>query len=192
MYFSFTDYVKAFVWITTNWKILKEMGIPDHRTCLLRNLYAGQEVTVKTGHVIMDQFKIGKGDMQSTSCKMPGWMNYKVESRFPGEISTTLDMQMMTSLWQKSKEELQSLLMKVKEEGEKAGLKFNIQKTKIMASDRIIPWQIDGEKMKNLTNFIFLGSNITTDSECNHEIKRHLLLGKKSYDKSRQCNKNQK
>ena len=70
--------------------------------------------------------------------------------------------------------------MKVKEEGEKAGLKFNIQKTKIMASDRIIPWQIDGEKMKNLTNFIFLGSNITTDSECNHEIKRHLLLGRKA------------
>ena len=69
--------------------------------------------------------------------------------------------------------------MKVKEEGEKAGLKFNIQKTKIMASDRIIPRQIDGEKMKNLTNFIFLGSNITTDSECNHEIKRHLLLGRK-------------
>ena len=69
--------------------------------------------------------------------------------------------------------------MRVKEESQKAGLKFNIQKTKIMASDRIIPWQIDGEKMKNLTNFIFLGSNITTDSECNHEIKRHLLLGRK-------------
>ena len=78
-----------------------------------------------------------------------------------------------------SEEELKSFLVKVKEKNEKAGLKFNIQKTKIIASDRIIPRQIDGEKMKNLTNFIFLGSNITTDSECNHEIKRHLLLGRK-------------
>ena len=73
-----------------------------------------------------------------------------------------------------------SLLMKVKEEGEKAGLKFNIQKTKIMASDRIIPWQIDGEKMKNLTNFIFLGSNITADGDCSHEIKRCWHLGRKA------------
>ena len=79
------------------------MGIPDYRTCLLRNLYAGQEVTVKTGHVITDQFKIGKGDMQSTSGKMADWMNHKVESRFPGEILTALDMQMITSLWQKAK-----------------------------------------------------------------------------------------
>ena len=91
------------VWISTNWKILKEMGIPDHLTCLLRNLYAGQEVIVRTRHGTTDWFKIRKGVwqgcilspyMQNTSCKMPGWRNHKVESRLPGEISKTSDMQM--------------------------------------------------------------------------------------------------
>ena len=90
------------------WKILKEMGIPDHLTCLLRNLYAGQEATVRTGHETMDSFKIGKGVcqavychptyltyMQSTLCEMPGWMNHKLESRLLGEISTTSDTQMI-------------------------------------------------------------------------------------------------
>ena len=79
-----------------------------------------------------------------------------------------------------SEEELKSLLMKVKEEGEKFGLKLNIQKTKIMASGPITSWQIDGETMKTLTDFIFLGSKITADGDCNHEIKRHLLLGRKA------------
>ena len=79
-----------------------------------------------------------------------------------------------------SKEELKSLLMKVKEESEKAGLKFNIQKTKIMASRPIISWQIDGEAMEIVTNFMFLGSNITADGDCSHEIKRHVLLGRKA------------
>ena len=78
-----------------------------------------------------------------------------------------------------SKEELMSLLMKVKEEGEKAGLKLNIQKTKIMASGPIPSWQIDGETMQTVTDFIFLGSKITDDSNCSHKIKRHLLLGRK-------------
>ena len=79
-----------------------------------------------------------------------------------------------------SKEELKSLLMKVKEESEKAGLKSNIQETKIMASGPITPWQIDGETMETVTNFILGGSKITADSDCSHEIKRHLLLGRKA------------
>ena len=78
-----------------------------------------------------------------------------------------------------SEEELKSLLMKVKEENEKVGLKLNIQKTKIMASNPIISWQIDGETMKTVTDFIFLGSQITADDDCSHEIKIHLLLGRK-------------
>ena len=84
-----------------------------------------------------------------------------------------------TTLWQKSKEELKSFLMKVKEESEKAGLKFNIQKTKIMACGSITSWQIDGETMETVTDFIFLGSKLTADGDCSHEIKRHLLLGRK-------------
>ena len=79
-----------------------------------------------------------------------------------------------------SKEELKSLLMKVKEESEKVGLKLNIQKTKIMASSPITSWQIEGETMETVTNFIFLGSKITADGDCSHEIKRHLLLGIKA------------
>ena len=78
-----------------------------------------------------------------------------------------------------SEEELKSLLLKVKKESEKAGLKLNIQKMKIMASSAIIPWQIDGETMKTVTDFIFLGSQITADDDCSHEIKIHLLLGRK-------------
>ena len=113
IYFCFIDYVKALtVWITTNWKILKEMGIPDHLTCLLRNLYAGQEATVKTRHGTTDWFQIGKGVcqgccyltyMQSTSCGMSGWKKHKLESRWQGEISITSDIQMIPLLWQKAK-----------------------------------------------------------------------------------------
>ena len=117
--------------------------------------------------------------MQSTSFEMPGWMNHKLESRLPGEISTTSDMQMTPPLWQKA-QELKSLLMKVKEESEKAVLKFNIQKTKIMASGPITSWQIDGETVETVTDFILWGSKITADGDCTHEIKRHLLLGRKA------------
>ena len=85
-----------------------------------------------------------------------------------------------TTLMAESEEEQKSLLMKVKEESEKAGLKFNIQKTKIMASDPTISWQIDGETMETVTDFIFLGSKITADGDCSHEIKRHLLLERKA------------
>ena len=86
---------------------------------------------------------------------------------------------MTSSLWQKSEEELKSLLMKVKDESEKVGLKLNIQKTKIMASGPITSWEIDGERVETVSDFIFLGSKITADGDCSHEIKRRLLLGKK-------------
>ena len=118
-----------------------KMGIPDHLTCRLRNLYAGQEATVRTGLGTRTGSKSGKEyieavychlfnltSMQSTLCKMPGWMKHKLESRLPGEIPITSDMQMTPPLWKKK--ELKSLLMKVKEESEKAGLKLNTQKMK--------------------------------------------------------------
>ena len=118
IHFCFTDYAKAFDCVDHNkrWKILKEMGIPDHLTCLLRTLYAGQEATVRTGHKTTDWFQIGKRVcqrcilspflftyMQSASCEMPGWMKHKLESRLPGEISIISDMQMTPHLWQKAK-----------------------------------------------------------------------------------------
>ena len=109
--------------------------------------------------------------MQST-WETLGWKKHKLESRLPGEIS-------ITALMAESKEELKSLLMKVKEESEKVGLKLNIQKTKIMASGPITSWQIDGETMETVTDFIFLGCNVTADGDSNHELKRHSLLGRK-------------
>ena len=110
---------------------------------------------------------------------MLSWRKHKLESRLLGEISITSDMQMTPPLWQKSDKELKSLLMKVKEESEKVGLKLNIQKTKIVASGSITSWQIDGETVETVADFIFLGSKITADGDCSHEIKRHLLLGRK-------------
>ena len=107
---------------------------------------------------------------------MPGWMKHKLESGLLGEISINSDMQMIPPLWQKVK----SFLMKVKEESENVGLKLNIQKTKIMASGPITSWQIDGETMETVTDFIFLGFTITADGDCSHEIKRCLLLGRKA------------
>ena len=113
---------------------------------------------------------------------MPGWMKHKLESRLPGETWTNSDMQMTSLLWQKVKRNswVKSLLMKVKEESEKAGLKLNIRKTKIMAPGSITSWQIDGETIETVRDFIFLGSKITTDGDCSHEIKRCLLLGRKA------------
>ena len=114
--------------------------------------------------------------MQSTSWKMLGLINHNLESRLLGEISTTSDMQMIITLngrkWRGTKEPL--------DEGEKAGLKLNIQKPKVMASIPITSWQIDGEKVETVTHFIFLGWKITADGDCSHEIKRHLLLGRKA------------
>ena len=107
---------------------------------------------------------------------MLGWKKHKLESRLLEEISITSDMQMTPPLWAKSEEDLKSLLMKVKVESEKVGLKLNIQKTNIMASGPITSWEIDGE---TVSDFIFLASKITTDGDCSHEIKRRLLLGRK-------------
>ena len=107
---------------------------------------------------------------------MLDWKKHKLESRLPGEISITSDMQMTPPLWQKVKN---CLLMKVKEESEKVGLKLNIQKTKIMASGPITSWEIDRETVETVADFIFLGSKITADGDYSHEIKRHLLLERK-------------
>ena len=116
--------------------------------------------------------------MQTISCEMPGWMKHKMESRLPGEISITSDMQMIQPV---ESEELKSLLIKVNEESKKVSLKLNIQKTKIiMASGPIASWQIDGEIMETVRDFIFLGSKITADGDGSHEIKRCLLLGRKA------------
>ena len=115
--------------------------------------------------------------MQSTSCKMLDWMKHKLESRLLGEISITSDIADDTTLLAENRG-TKSLLMKMKE-SEKVGLKLNIPKTKIMASGPITSWQIDGVTVETVTDFIFLGSTITADGDCSHEIKRQLFLGKK-------------
>ena len=145
------------------------MGLPDHLTCLLRNLYAGQEATVRTGHGTTDWFQIGKGVrqgcmlslclltyMQSTSCEMPGWRKHRLESRLPGEISYLRYAD--DTIRMAESEELKSLLMTVKEESEKVSLKLSIHKTKIMASIPITSWQINGETMETVRDFILGGA----------------------------------
>ena len=124
--------------------------------------------------------------MQSTSRETLGWMKHKLESRLPGEISINLRYADDTTLMAESEEELKSLLMKVKEESEKVGFKLNIQKMKIMASDPITSWEIDGETMETVSDFFLGGSKITADGDCSHEIKRHLTPWKESYDQPRQ------
>ena len=170
------------------WKILKEVGIPDH---LLRNLYAGQEATVRTGHGTTDWFQLGKRVRQGcilSPCLFNLYAEYIMRNtwleeaqagiKFSGRNINNLRYADDTTLMAES-EELKSLLMKVKEESEKVGLKLNIHKTKIMASGPITSWQIDGETVEAVSDFIFLGSKITADGDCSHEIKRHLLLGRK-------------
>ena len=190
----FTDYVKTFDSVDHNrlWKILQEMGIPDHLTCLLRNLYEGQEATVRTGRGTTDWFQIGKGVRQGcilSLCLFNFYAEYIMQKARLDEAQAGVKIARrninlryadVTTLMAESKEELKSLLMKVQEESEKVGLKFNIQKTKIMASGPITSWQIDGETMETVTDFIFLGSKITADGDCTHEIKRCLLLGRKA------------
>ena len=176
------------VWITINWKILKEMGIPDHLTFLLRNLYAGQEATVRPGHGTTDWFQIGKGVCQGcilSPCLFNLYAEYIMRNTGLEEAQAGINIARRnisnlryaddTTLIAES-EELKSLLMKVKEESEKVGLKHNIQKTQIMASSPITSWQIDGE---TVADFILGGSKITTDGDCSHEIKRRLLLLRK-------------
>ena len=117
--------------------------------------------------------------MQSTSCKKSGCMKHKLDSRLQGRNINNLRYVDDTTLMAESEEEPKSLLMKVKEESEKVDLKFNIQKTKIMVSGPITSWQIDGETVETVSELIFLGSKITADGDCSHEIKRRLLLGGK-------------
>ena len=177
------------------WKILKEMGIPDHLTFFLRNLYAGQEATVRTGHGTTAQFQIGKGVRQGyilSSCLFNLYAEYIMRNagldetqagiKIAGRNINNLRYADDTTLLDESEEELKSLLMKVKEESEKSGLKLSIQKTKIMASGPITSWQVDRE---TVTDFIFWGSKITADVDCSHEIKT-LAPWKKSYDQPRQ------
>ena len=116
--------------------------------------------------------------MQSISCKMPDWMNHKLESRFLGEISITSDMQMIPPLWQKAKRNWRASWWKWKRV--KSWLHIQHSKTKIMASGPFTSWQIDGETVETVTGFISLGSKITADGDCSHEIKRHLLLGRRA------------
>ena len=110
---------------------------------------------------------------------MLGWKKHNLESRLLGEISITSDIADDTTFMAANEEELKSLLMKVKEESEKVGLKLSIQKTKIMASDPITSWQTGGEIVETVSDFIFMGPKITADGDCSHEIKRRLLLGRK-------------
>ena len=169
------------------------MGIPDHLTCLLRNLYAGQEAKVRTGHGKTDWFQIGKGVLQGcilSPClfnlyaeyimRNPGLDEAKAGIKIAGRNINNIRYANDITFMAESKEELKSLLMKLKEECEKAGLKLNIQKIKIVASDPITSWQIDGETMETVTDFISLGSKITADDDCSHEIKRCLLIGSKA------------
>ena len=161
------------------------MGIPDHFTCLLRNLYASQEATVKTLHRKTNWFKIGKGVRQGcilSSRLFNLYAEYIMRNagldepqpgiKIAGRNINNLRYADDTILMAESEKELKSLLMKVKEESKKAGLKFNIQKTKIMASGHITSWQIEEEKVEAMTDFIFLGFKITVDSDCSHEITR--------------------
>ena len=160
------------------------MGIPDHLTCLLRNLYGGQEATVRTGHGTTDWFQMGKGVHQGcilSPCLFNLYAEYIMRNagldeaqagikiarrninnlRYADDINPTAE----------SEEELKSLLMKVKEEIEKSGLKLSIQKPKIMVSGPITSWQRDGKTKETVRNFILGGSKITADDDCSYEIK---------------------
>ena len=160
------------------WKILKEMGIPDHLTCLLRNLHAGQEATVRTGRGTIDWFQIGKGLCQGcilSLCLFKFYAEYIMRNagleeaqagiKIAGRSINSLRYADDTTLMAENEEELKSLLMKVKEESEKVGLKFNIQKTKIMASGPITSWEIDRETVETVADFIFLSFKITADGD---------------------------
>ena len=168
---GFIDYAKAFDCVDHNklWNILKEMGIPDHLTCLLRNLYAGQEATVRTGCGTTDWFQIGKGVRQGcilSPCLLyaeyimrnAGLEEAQVGIKTAGRNFNNLRYADNTTPMAESEEELKSLLMQGKEESEEVGLKLNIQKTKIMTPSPITSWQIDGETVETVADIIFGGS----------------------------------
>ena len=172
------------------------MGIQEHLTCLLRNLYTSQEAIVRTGHGITDWFQIGKGVRQGcilSPCLFNLYAEYIMRNAGLEEAQAEIKIARRninnlryaddTTLMAESEEELKSLLMQVKAESEKVGLKLNIQKMKIIASGPIISWQIDGESVETVSGFILGGSKITADGDCSHEIKDTPL--KENYDKSR-------
>ncbi|KAF7241347.1 Retrovirus-related Pol polyprotein from type-2 retrotransposable element R2DM [Varanus komodoensis] len=195
IYFCFIDYAKAFDCVDHKklWQVLKGMGVPDYLICLLRNPYMGQEATVRTGHGTTDWFKIEKGVRQGCILS-PCLFNFYAEHimrkaglgespvgiKIAGRNINNLRCADDTTLMAESEEGLKSLLMRVKEESARVGLKLNITKTKIMASGPLTSWQIDGEEMEVVTDFIFLGSKITADGDCSQEITRRLLLGRKA------------
>ena len=157
------------------------MEISDHLSCLLRSLYAGQEATVRIGHGKTDCFQIGEGIRQGcilSPCLFNLYAEYIMRNdrldeaqtgiKIAGRNINNLSYADDTTLMAESEEELKTLLMKMKEESEKVGLKLNIQKTKIMASGPITSWQIDGETVETVADFIFLGSKITADGDCSH------------------------
>ena len=169
------------------------MGIPEHVTCLFRILYVDQEATVRTKHETKVWFKIGKGVQQGhklSPClfnfnaqyimRNVGWMNHSWNQDCQERNTNNFRYAGDTTLMAESEEEVKSLLVKVIDESEKAGLKHNIKKTKIMASSPITSWQIEGEKVEAVTDFIFLGFKITVDGDCSHKIKRHLHFGRKA------------
>ena len=191
----FIDYAKDFDCVDHNkpWQILQEMGIPDHPTCLLRNLYADQEVSGRTGHRTTDWFQIGKGTRQGcmlSRCLFTFYAEYIMQNtrldelqdgvKIAGRNINKLRYAENTTRMPERKEELWSLLMKVKEESEKAGSNLSIQKMKLMASSPITSWQIDVETMETVTGFLFLDSKVNADSDSSREIKRRLLLGRKA------------
>ena len=180
IYFCFIDYTKIFDCVDYEklWKILQEVGIPYHLTCLLRNLYAGQEATVRTGHGTTDWFQIGKAVHQGfilLPCLFNFYAEYIMQNVRLDEAQAGIKVARRninnfryaedTTLMAESEGELKSLLMEVREESEKVGLKLNIQRTKIMTSSPITSWQIDGETMETVTDFIFLSSKITADGD---------------------------
>ena len=167
-HFCFFDYAKVFDCVDHNklWKVLKEMGIPDHLTCLLRNLSAGQDTTVRDGHGTTHWFQIGKGVHQGCILSPrlfnlhadPIMQNARMDEAQSGIKIARRNINNLryaddTTLMEETKEELKSLLVKVKEESEKVGLKLNIQKSKIMASSPITSWQIDGETIEIVTDY---------------------------------------
>ena len=175
------------------WKILKELGIPDLLTCLLRSVYAGQKATVRTGYETTDCFQIEKGVRQGcilSPCLSNIHAEYIMRNAGLDEAQAGINIARRnfnnlryaydTTLMAESEEELKSLLVKVKEESEKLCLKLNIQKTKIMISSPITSWQINKDTMETVRNFILWGSKITADGACSHEMKRCLLLGRKA------------
>ena len=198
IYFCFIDYAKAFDCVDHNklWKILKEMRIPDHLICILRNVYVVQEATVRTGHGT-DWFQIDKGVYQGcilSPCLFNLYAEYIMRNagleeaqagiKIAGRNINNLRYADYATLMTESEEKLKSLLMKVNGEIEEVGLKLNIQKTKIMAYGPITSWEIDGETVETVSDFICLGSKITADGDCSHEIKT-LTPWKESYDQPR-------